>query len=317
MSPLASRAKIHDNVPEVTAMLDRRTFMEQGVLSLAGLASTNALAFGSARQPEVDPLVTFAVLTDAHYADQPSRGSRHYRDSIAKMQATAQAVQKVKPDFAVELGDLIDTGTGDVTDDTVARDIKYLQTIESEFAKCAQERHYVLGNHCVDILTKEEFAANSNSKAKHYSFDKNGVHFIILDACFNKNGEPYGRRNFHWQDTNIPQAQLDWLREDLANSDEPTIVFTHQRLDPTDSHSVKNADKVREIFAGHPRVAAVLQGHSHQNAAVEVEGIHYVVARGMVEGEGLENNGYALVQVFEDGSVRIEGFEKQTNYELE
>jgi len=232
------------------------------------------------------------------------------------MRTTAVAVRRAKVDFAVELGDLIDTGVGTISDDVITRDITYLKAIETEFAKCADKRHYVLGNHCVDVLTKAEFAANCAGKAKHYSFDRGGVHFVVLDACYNSKGEPYGRRNFHWQDTNIPQDQIDWLREDLAKFDEPTIVFTHQRLDPTESHSVKNADKVREVFTRSGRVAAVLQGHSHKNAAVEVDGIHYVVARAMVEGAGVDNNGFALVRVFGDGSLRVEGFHKQADYEL-
>ena len=297
-------------------MLDRRSFLERGVLSLAGLAGANALAFGPAGAARSEPLVTFAALTDVHYADQPARGSRFYRDSIAKMRITAEAVREAEVGFAVELGDLIDTGVGKISDDVIARDIKYLKAIEAEFAKCADKRHYILGNHCVDVLTKEEFAANSAAKAKHYSFDQGGVHFVVLDACYNSKGEPYGRRNATWRDTNIPQDQIDWLDDDLGGSDGPIIVFTHQRLDPTKSHSVKNADKVREVFTRSGRVAAVLQGHSHQNAAVELDGIHYVVARAMVEGEGVKSNGFAVVRVYADGSLRIEGFHKQVDYEL-
>jgi 3',5'-cyclic AMP phosphodiesterase CpdA len=307
-------------------MLDRRSFLEHGVLSLAGLAGglagtglagTRAMAMCITHSPSPDPLVTFALLTDVHYADQPTRGSRHYRDSIAKMRATADAVRAAKVRFAVELGDFIDTGVGEITDDVIARDIKYLKAIETEFARCGEERHYVLGNHCVDVLTKEEFAANCAGRATHYSFTHDGVHFVVLDACYNTKGEPYGRRNAHWSDANIPQHQIDWLEADLTKADEPTIVFTHQRLDPTDHHSVKNAKDVRKVMTASGRVAAVFQGHSHKNAAVDLDGIHYVVARAMVEGSGVKSNGFAVVRVFADGSLRIEGFEQQTDYDLD
>ena len=41
--------------------------------------------------------------------------------------------------------------------DSVALEQRYLRTINKEFANICPKRHYVLGNHCVDTLKKEEF----------------------------------------------------------------------------------------------------------------------------------------------------------------
>jgi alkaline phosphatase len=79
--------------------------------------------------------------------------------------------------------------------------------------------------------------------------------------------------------------------------------------------TVKNAPDVRKILEESGRVLAVFQGHSHQNDLREVGGIHYCVFRAMVEGSGREQNGYAVANFFADGSIRIEGFRQQKNYE--
>lgn len=67
-------------------------------------------------------------------------------------------------------------------------------------------------------------------KKPHYSFDVGGFHFVVLDACFNSDGQAYGRNNFKWTDANIPEKHVDWLRADLKATTGKTIVFAHQRL---------------------------------------------------------------------------------------
>ena len=37
----------------------------------------------------------------------------------------------------------------------------------------------------------------------------------------------------------------------------------------------------------------------------------------MVEGSGFENSGYSLLEVFGDGSLRLRGFRRQANSDLQ
>ena len=115
----------------------------------------------------------------------------------------------------------------------------FLRRLTLDPAKVAVERHYVLGNHCVFTLTKEEFFANTKARPAPYSFDvplqgaSGAMHFVVLDACFKADGTPYGRRNADWRDTNLPASQVQWLADDLAKTKNPVIIFAHQRLDGT------------------------------------------------------------------------------------
>jgi alkaline phosphatase len=92
-----------------------------------------------------------------------------------------------------------------------------------------------------------------------HSFDRGDFHFVVLDACFRNDGEPYGRKNSKWNDANIPAAELEWLQADLRSTDRKTVVFAHQRLDVSNDHGVKNCPEVRGVLQDSRKVLAVLQ----------------------------------------------------------
>jgi Calcineurin-like phosphoesterase len=285
--------------------LNRRAFLQSGTLVLAAAATTSA--------PAIEPMAPafhFAMVTDLHYADKPPAGSRHYRETPGKLKAASKTFTERQPAFLVELGDLIDSA------DTVPQELAHLTRINRDLSAICPTRHYVLGNHCVHTLTKQEFLDGVERDKSYYSFDSGGVHFVVLDACFRSDGQPYGRKNFEWTDPNIPAAELDWLKNDLQTSDRPTIVFAHQRLDVSNHYGVKNAAAVRQLFEQSGNVQCVFQGHSHQNDYNDINNIHYCTLVAMVEGSGDANNAFSIASISGDGTIRIEGFLKQDSYSL-
>jgi predicted phosphodiesterase len=283
----------------------RRAFMHAGTLCLtAGLINRETDLF--AAEPTVNLRV--GLITDLHHADKPPAGSRHYRESVGKLLEAGKQFKEEKIDFVVELGDLVDRA------ESVDVEMGYLTTINEHFSSICDDRHYVLGNHCVDTLTKREFLGTVGREQSYYSFDRGGFHFIVLDSCFRADGEPYGRSNFVWNDPNIPGEELDWLRQDLKATDKPVVIFAHQRLDVSTNVGVKNNAEVRAILEASGKVRVVLQGHSHDNDLKEISGIHYCTMVAMVEGSGSENNGYSVMSIADDGTIRISGFRKQSGY---
>ena len=137
-----------------------------------------------------------------------------------------------------------------------------------------------------------------------------------MSACHRVDGEPYSAGNFEWTDTAIPAEQVEWLRQDLAKADRPAIVFVHQRLDVANSHGIKNAPAVREVLEKSGKIVAVLQGHSHKNDLKQIGGIPYCTLAAVIEGSGAENNAYGVLEIFADGSARIDGFRQQKDVEL-
>ncbi len=282
--------------------IGRRAFLRHNTLLLATAATLNP---SSLFADEGADHLRIGLVTDLHHADKPSAGTRHYRETLGKLSKAASQFEQDRVSFIVELGDLIDAA------DSVDTEQRYLKTINREFAAISKDRHYVLGNHCVDTLTKAEFLDGVEQKQAYYSFDRGNVHFIVLDACFRSDGEPYGRKNSRWNDANIPAAELEWLKADLTSTSKQTIIFAHQRLDVSNDHGVKNCLDVRNLIEESGHVLAVLQGHSHQNDLKDINGIHYCTLVAMVEGSGAENNGYSVMDIAKDGTIRLTGFRKQ------
>lgn len=282
---------------------NRRAFLSDGAL----IITAGAISARSVRAFEHPPVVRAGLVTDLHYADKPPAGTRHYRETLGKLEEAAIEFERSQLSFVVELGDLIDAA------ETVATEQSYLKTINRKFSQICNQRHYVLGNHCVDTLTKEEFLAGVEQQKSYYSFEEGGIHFIVLDSCFRADGVAYGRKNFRWTDANIPEKELEWLRSNLASTTKPVVVFAHQRLDVNNDHGVNNNAEVRTILEQSGNVLAVFQGHSHKNDLREIGGIHYCTLVAMVEGSGESNSGYSILEIAANGTLKLQGFRNQSS----
>jgi predicted phosphodiesterase len=279
--------------------------------ALAGLALTPISCSGPTDRSRRPETVRFGIVTDCHYADADAIGTRYYRHSLDKLGECVEAMNEQQVDFLVELGDFKDQDSPPIEQKTLS----YLRAVESVFCKFKGPTYHVLGNHDADSLSKAQFLTNIdnagvNPARSYYSFDFNGVHFIVLDANYKSDGADYDHGNFDWTDANIPPAELQWLRQDLAATHGAVIVLVHQLLDGTGSHYVNNADEVRQVLEQSGRILAVFQGHLHDGGYSRIDGIHYYTLKAVVEGPGLENNSYAIIEVQMDMSITITGYRK-------
>ncbi|MHB8900406.1 MAG: metallophosphoesterase [Thermoguttaceae bacterium] len=295
-----------------TTSRTRRRFLGEAIAA----AAAGLLPFpsrGAEDRPGQQTQLVFGLVTDVHYADTETKGTRHYRDSKAKLAAAVDQFRREKVAMVVELGDLINAGP------SKEAEREYLATVTKILEPLQTPRHFVLGNHCVDTLTKAEFlgACGRPAEPTYYSFDMAGYHFVILDADFLRDGTPYAPGNFQWTDTWIPQEEQDWLTEDLAKAKgRPTVVFVHQNLhDEKNVHGVKNAPQVRAILEASGDVIAVFQGHMHTGAFERIGGIPYCTLRAMVEGPGPETNAFAVVKL-RGRTVEFQGFGKQPGWDF-
>jgi len=282
-------------------LISRRAFLKGGSLLLAGSTLPKSVSMLETRES-----IRIGMITDIHYADANPRGTRFYRDSLTKMTQAVDAMHQANADLFVELGDLIDSPSHT----TKQIDYQNLYSINNEFSQFEHHRHYVLGNHCLTSLSKREFLSAIGRSWSHYSFNRNGFHFLVLDSCYRKDGMPYNSGNYDWQDADIPCHQAEWIGYDLRRNNLPTIVLAHHRLDvdPSSPYGVHSADRVRRVLEKSGDIVAVFQGHSHQNDYKEINGIHYVTLKAMVEGRGLSNNGWSIVHGYSDGTLKVEGF---------
>jgi predicted phosphodiesterase len=295
-------------------IITRRTFLKSSVASLAALPLSCAL--NNASKARRGP-VRFGIVTDCHYADADTQGTRFYRESLDKLSECVDLMNTERVDFLIELGDFKDQDKPPVEQNTLS----YLQAVEKVLKRYNGPAYHALGNHDMDSISKMQFLkrvenTKIDSNRSYYSFDSNGLHFIVLDANYRTDGTDYDHGNFDWTDANIPPKELNWLRKDLVAAPGAVIVFIHQLLDGTGSVYVKNADQVRKILEASGKVLAVFQGHHHSGSYSNIAGIHYYTLKAVIEGHGPENNSYAIVEVHSDGSITVTGYRKAESTQL-
>ena len=263
--------------------------------------------------------VRFGVITDSHYADRSPKGTRYFRDSLSKLKHCISFMNTQELDFLIHLGDLKDQE--EVPNETTT--LRFLQTYEKEFAKFEGKKYHVLGNHDMDSISKKQFLENIENtgieKGKsYYYFENNGIRFVVLDANFREDGVAYLKGNFHWQDTNIPKKQLQWLNKTLSDSKYPCVIFVHQVFDDIKSgkHGVRNSQEVRNILENSGKILAVFQGHKHKEAYHLINKVHYFTFNAMVDFPGLENNSFSIVSLYDNNNVEIEGYYRSSNRQL-
>ena len=290
----------------------RRDFLRATTAALGGLAATRlALAAGT-------PPLRFGLLTDPHYADTDPKGSRHYRESLAKVREAVTRLRAERAGFLAVLGDVKDMAEGEPE----ARTLSHLKAIEAGIRAFGGPTYYVLGNHDMDNLSKPQALAVLRSTGipegqGHYAFSHGGVRFITLDATYDRNGADYDHGKFDWKDANVPPAQLAWLESELAAAREPVVVFAHQRLDGDGPTTIRNAPVVRAALERAGKVLAVFQGHDHPGGHSLIKGIHYYTLRAVVEGSGEASNAYALAEVGPDLGITLTGFRRAVSQRLE
>lgn len=265
---------------------------------------------GAAANAAAGPILSFAVVTDVHFADLPSKNKRDYRGSWERMARIVDAVNKAKPAFTIQLGDLVDNDRS-----SLSRILPVYDSIHSP-------RYHLLGNHDFPN-SRGEVLQQLGLKSSWYDFALDRWRFVILDgmdlsvaawpegspqyaAGAAKLSELRARRAANAQNWNggLGDVQLSWLRGVLGRAREDrerVIVFCHLPAlaeSSTPQHVAWNCDEFRAILDDSRTVQAYLNGHDHNGGYAEQNGIHYVTFPGMVE-SGTANS-FTLVDVFDD-----------------
>ena len=295
--------------------ISRRKFLGITGATAAGLMISPDLFAKSGQKP----IVRFGMLSDVHYAEREPQWNRAYRQSKAKVQEAVDRMNQEKLDFAIELGDFKDQDA--VPNE--ANTLKYLSDIESVFQKFKGPTYHVLGNHDTDGISKQQFLERVENTdipktESYYSFSRKGIHFVVLDGDFTKEGKAYDHGNFSWDDSFIPESQINWLKADLKLNRLPVVVFVHQMLGNWRDRKleIQNAAAVRQILEQSGKVLCVFQGHVHEESYQVINGIPYYSVNAVVDGDGSENSSYMIVDVYKDGSLKIEGFRRATDRDI-
>ena len=268
--------------------------------------------WGTLDPPAMADRITLGIVTDLHFGPEAHFGGKlrkmtHLAGELARG-VVRRMNDEVHPDLLVNLGD-------DIEDESREADLARYGECQAILRGAAAPLVNVAGNHdCIHLNREDLNRFWQRSGPLFHSFDHGGWHLVVLHTL-----ERTG------VDVRIPEAQLAWLRADLAATDRPTVVFMHhsaseQSLEdsrwwPGRSHLalVKERGELRSIFEGSKRVRAVFNGHLHWNHLDVIAGIPYVTVQSLIENldddaPGRAAAAHAVVHLSDRrGVVRVHG----------
>ena len=233
--------------------LNRREWI--GTTAIAGLSLTAAPSHSMATTMNgrnSHERVRIAIITDVH------QDIMH--DGEQRMQEFTKAIQKEDVDFAIQLGDFCVPKT---------ENQKFLDLFHDLDMPCK----HVLGNHDMDGgFRPEQTVEFYGMPSRYYSFDQGGVHFVVLDGN-EAGGKKSGYKRF------MGETQQAWLKEDLADTELPTMIFSHQPLNH--DSGIENREEIQKILTqansqqSKNNIIGCFSGHLHLNHLDLLKDIHY------------------------------------------
>lgn len=296
--------------------MNRRSFLKTAASGVILLAASPSLLSCTNKKN-----IRFGIITDLHYSQRKSYGTRYFSQTMDKLKAALDVFNQSNLDFLIELGDFKDQDSEPQREATIA----YLDEIEKVYQSFNGPVYHVLGNHDMDSISKEEFLQHTSNHGKadkktYYSFVLNGVKFIVLDANYNEDGTPYNSGNFTWTNAYVSEEQINWLHQELSDKRKPVVIFIHQLLDSfSDIHQslcVNNADEIVPLLEENGKVLAVFQGHHHAGHYSYRNNVHYWTMKGMIEGSLPDNNSFAIAEIDQEYNIHIDGFYNCEDREL-
>lgn len=189
-----------------------------------------------------------------------------------------QLIEKVnneyKPDAVINLGDSIQDAN-DQEADAIG-----LSFIFEQFKRFNCPCYSVLGNHDMKMFdSKEEISTIVGQEKFTYSVDLGGYHFVFMTNDIKPELGTAGGGVVKTH--SMAEADIEWLREDLAKNDKPCILCTHYAFLGDGWKSpyakIENREKLFEVFDGDQNLMAVLSGHTHVADAEQRNGVDYHV----------------------------------------
>ena len=253
----------------MTTTINRREFLELAAVAGAGIAGVvfasglrQASAAGSSMRKDD---FFFLQMSDTHWGFTGPAVNPDAAVTLEKAVATVNGLVR-QPDFIVFTGDLTHT-----TDDPQERRTRLAQFRDIVSKLKVKPVHFMAGEHDASLDHGEAYREFFGEL--HYTFDHQGVHFIVLDNVSDPTGS-------------IGDAQLQWLRADLARLDReaPIVVLTHRPLfDLYPQWDWATRDGAEAVQALLPyEYVTVFYGHIHQEHHQMTGHIPHHAAKGLM-----------------------------------
>lgn len=210
-------------------------------------------------------------VTDFEYANRKKIGNKLPKQAIPELEKIANYFNnEFKPDIVIEGGDMIESST---THKLSSKESRFRE-INEAFLKIQARKEYVLGNHDLRALSKEQFRRFAGMEDNHKYFDLNGWRFVIMDTNFDEKGQDMGPT--FYAGSYVSENETKWL-EEAINTEKPTIIFSHHPFLPLEKKNLINADEVISVLEKRENVIMTVSGHDPSFYFNEQNGTAYLV----------------------------------------
>jgi len=265
------------------------------------------------------------IFSDIHYADEipsPTDSSTTIKRDEGFLETEKKLIHlavpvlnklidkinnEIKPDVAINLGDLIEDF------DNREQDIDNLKYIWSLLKNIDAQFYSVAGNHDLRSMhSRKEVEDIMGYNHSTYSVDINGYHLVFIG---NDIREEYG--NFEggiFKTQFISEEDLKWLEKDLKQNNLPSLIFTHFGVAEDEMKGnwwfenlpeaalLGNRNDLKKILKQDKNLLGVFSGHQHWTKRITEDGIDYHVIGALIE--NINNDGIPDGVYFE---VELEG----------
>ncbi|MCB0746847.1 MAG: metallophosphoesterase, partial [Ignavibacteriae bacterium] len=235
--------------------------------------------------------VRFIVFGDSQFGNPPEYERMIYEASL------------LKPDFAIQVGDLIHgyTHNKEQLKAEWKRFKGQISLLDAPFFP-------VPGNHDVVTDEAEEIYAEVWGKEKLlYSFNEGPAHFIILNSWWGNEDDRIMEWQRTWLELDLEKFASQFKEDELKSKS--IFVFVHSPLwkYSNDTEGKKDWDLVHNILKKYP-VKLVVGGHTHEHVWQRKDGINYLIINSAgVRNENVRGGNFSAflhVTVSNNGDVK-------------
>ena len=259
---------------------------------------------------KADTNLKIGVVTDWEYGKKNSIGNKLTKMAYGELEKVVKYFnEEFKPEIVIECGDMVESSLS-----KKKTTIGLLRKINALFSTLDARRGYVVGNHDVRDLSKEEIRNILEIDYNHTYFDIGDWRLVIMDTSFNEDGSD--QNSGHYIAGFVPESEFNWLKE-VFQTERPVILFSHhspipdtsQEYFPTKTKNLNNALETHNFLKQFENLVLVVSGHQPSFHLKSIEGINYLIVDNLANKDSIGS--FASMEAnynkyFKEAGIKIE-----------
>jgi 3',5'-cyclic-AMP phosphodiesterase len=257
--------------------VSRKKFITLGIQSVLVFGQGDLLASitnGCVKLPRLSQIsLRFALASDGHYGQPDTQYQMHHENMVAWLNQESLGRGL---DFAMINGDLFHN------------DPAFMPQVKNVWDGLKMPYYVSHGNH--DLINETRWQETWNIPW-HYSFEKKGTAFLILNTA-NEKGE-------------YVTPDPSWVKDQLARYEKNRHLIVFMHITPFKwTNGGSEYPEVVEMFNKQYNLKLIFHGHDHdQDNVKEKNGKYYFFDSHIAGNWGTEYRGYRIVEMLKGGKI--------------